>query len=127
MVVAFVNEPLEIGNNYLMSRKDSNSHFLLFNKINNRYLSDSKQQYVFQNNLPENSLIIINTLNNEHGSIQHLLPKSKELLYIERIILKELDKCNHPKTKLAVQEESNKDIQLTLKHDEVKYICFKSF
>lgn len=74
MVVAFVNEPLEIGNNYLMSRKDGNSHFLLFNKINDRYLSDSNQQYVFQNNLPENSLIIINTLNNEHVSIQNLLP-----------------------------------------------------
>lgn len=125
MVASFVDEPLEVGNNYLMSRKGGNYHFLLFNKINDRYLSDSKQKFIFKNQLNVNSLIIINTLNNEHGSIQNLLPKSKELLYIERSILEELDKCNHPKTELAVQEENHKPFQLTLKHDEVKYICIK--
>lgn len=122
---SFVDEPLELGNNYLISRKDGNYHILLFNKINDRYLSDSKQKFIFKNNLKKNSLIIIKTLNNEHGSIQNLLPKSKELLYIERNILEELDKCNRPKTELAIQEESNKPFQMTLKHDEVKYICFK--
>ncbi|WP_423830820.1 hypothetical protein, partial [Staphylococcus epidermidis] len=30
-----------------------------------------------------------------------------------------------PKTELAVQEENHKPFQLTLKHDEVKYICIK--
>ena len=122
---SFVDEPLELGNNYLISRKDGNYHILLFNKINDRYLSDSKQKFIFKNDLKKNSLIIIKTLNNEHGSIQNLLPKSKELLYIERNILEELDKCNRPKTELAIQEENNKPFQMTLKHDEVKYICFK--
>ena len=50
MVASFVDEPLEVGNNYLMSRKGGNYHFLLFNKINDRYLSDSKQKFIFKIN-----------------------------------------------------------------------------
>ena len=45
---SFVDEPLELGNNYLISRKDGNYHILLFNKINDRYLSDSKQKFIFK-------------------------------------------------------------------------------
>ena len=77
----------------------------------------------FKNNLKELTHYY-KTLNNEHGSIKIYFLKSKELLYIERNILEELDKCNRPKTELAIQE-NNKPFQMTLKHDEVKYICFK--
>ena len=80
-----------------MSRKDGNYHFLLFNKINDRYLSDSQQRYVFKNTLSTNSLIIIKTLNHEHGAIHNLLPQTKQQFYIERSILDELDKSNQPK------------------------------
>lgn len=88
MVASFVDEPLEVGNNYLMSRKGGNYHFLLFNKINDRYLSDSKQKFIFKNQLNVNSLIIINTLNNEHGSIQNLLPKVKSYYTLNEVFLK---------------------------------------
>ena len=33
MFRTFVNEDIEITNNYVLSRKDNNYHFLLFNKI----------------------------------------------------------------------------------------------
>ncbi|WP_437269392.1 AraC family transcriptional regulator Rsp [Staphylococcus aureus] len=121
----FVNEDIEITNNYVLSRKDNNYHFLLFNKINDRYLSDVKQDFIFHNELPQDSLMIIKTLNHEHGSIQHLLPISDQLVYIEKEILDELDKTNYPKTELAVQEETGRTFELKLNHDEVKYICFK--
>ncbi|MBE2132875.1 AraC family transcriptional regulator Rsp [Staphylococcus argenteus] len=121
----FVNEDIEITNNYVLSRKDNNYHFLLFNKINDRYMSDVKQDFIFHNELPQDSLMIIKTLNHEHGSIQHLLPMSDKLVYIEKEILDELDKTNYPKTELAVQEESGRTFELKLNHDEVKYICFK--
>ncbi|HHW9807825.1 TPA: AraC family transcriptional regulator Rsp [Staphylococcus aureus] len=121
----FVNEDIEITNNYVLSRKDNNYHFLLFNKINNRYMSDVKQDFIFHNELPQDSLMIIKTLNHEHGSIQHLLPISDQLVYIEKEILDELDKTNYPKTELAVQEETGRTFELKLNHDEVKYICFK--
>ncbi|HDJ4141456.1 TPA: AraC family transcriptional regulator Rsp [Staphylococcus aureus] len=90
----FVNEDIEITNNYVLSRKDNNYHFLLFNKINDRYMSDVKQDFIFHNELPQDSLMIIKTLNHEHGSIQHLLPISDQLVYIEKEILDELDKTN---------------------------------
>ncbi len=121
----FVNEDIEITNNYVLSRKDNNYHFLLFNKINDRYMSDVKQDFIFHNELPQDSLMIIKTLNHEHGSIQHLLPTSDQLVYIEKEILDELDKTNYPKTELAVQEETGRTFELKLNHDEVKYICFK--
>lgn len=121
----FVNEDIEITNNYVLSRKDNNYHFLLFNKINDRYMSDVKQDFIFHNELPQDSLTIIKTLNHEHGSIQHLLPISDQLVYIEKEILDELDKTNYPKTELAVQEETGRTFELKLNHDEVKYICFK--
>ncbi|MRV79285.1 AraC family transcriptional regulator Rsp, partial [Staphylococcus aureus] len=121
----FVNEDIEITNNYVLSRKDKNYHFLLFNKINDRYMSDVKQDFIFHNELPQDSLMIIKTLNHEHGSIQHLLPISDQLVYIEKEILDELDKTNYPKTELAVQEETGRTFELKLNHDEVKYICFK--
>ncbi|HCY7469761.1 TPA: AraC family transcriptional regulator Rsp [Staphylococcus aureus] len=121
----FVNEDIEIANNYVLSRKDNNYHFLLFNKINARYMSDVKQDFIFHNELPQDSLMIIKTLNHEHGSIQHLLPISDQLVYIEKEILDELDKTNYPKTELAVQEETGRTFELKLNHDEVKYICFK--
>lgn len=82
----FVNEDIEITNNYVLSRKDNNYHFLLFNKINDRYMSDVKQDFIFHNELPQDSLMIIKTLNHEHGSIQHLLPISDQLVYIEKEI-----------------------------------------
>ncbi|HHO5207028.1 TPA: AraC family transcriptional regulator Rsp [Staphylococcus aureus] len=119
------NEDIEITNNYVLSRKDNNYHFLLFNKINDRYMSDVKQDFIFHNELPQDSLMIIKTLNHEHGSIQHLLPISDQLVYIEKEILDELDKTNYPKTELAVQEETGRTFELKLNHDEVKYICFK--
>ncbi|HEI7412280.1 TPA: AraC family transcriptional regulator Rsp [Staphylococcus aureus] len=121
----FVNEDIEITNNYVLSRKDNNYHFLLFNKINDRYMSDVKQDFIFHNELPQDSLMIIKTLNHEHGSIQRLLPISDQLVYIEKEILDELDKTNYPKTELAVQEETGRTFELKLNHDEVKYICFK--
>ncbi|MGJ9745374.1 AraC family transcriptional regulator Rsp [Staphylococcus aureus] len=121
----FVNEDIEITNNYVLSRKDNNYHFLLFNKINDRYMSDVKQDFIFHNELPQDSLMIIKTLNHEHGPIQHLLPISDQLVYIEKEILDELDKTNYPKTELAVQEETGRTFELKLNHDEVKYICFK--
>lgn len=121
----FVNEDIEITNNYVLSRKDNNYHFLLFNKINDRYMSDVKQDFIFHNELPQDSLMIIKTLNHEHSSIQHLLPISDQLVYIEKEILDELDKTNYPKTELAVQEETGRTFELKLNHDEVKYICFK--
>ncbi|HDE5643829.1 TPA: AraC family transcriptional regulator Rsp [Staphylococcus aureus] len=121
----FVNEDIEITNNYVLSRKDNNYHFLLFNKINDRYMSDVKQDFIFHNELPQDSLMIIKTFNHEHGSIQHLLPISDQLVYIEKEILDELDKTNYPKTELAVQEETGRTFELKLNHDEVKYICFK--
>ncbi|HCV3227100.1 TPA: AraC family transcriptional regulator Rsp [Staphylococcus aureus] len=121
----FVNEDIEITNNYVLSRKDNNYHFLLFNKINDRYMSDVKQDFIFHNESPQDSLMIIKTLNHEHGSIQHLLPTSDQLVYIEKEILDELDKTNYPKTELAVQEETGRTFELKLNHDEVKYICFK--
>ncbi|HEI7207172.1 TPA: AraC family transcriptional regulator Rsp [Staphylococcus aureus] len=121
----FVNEDIEITNNYVLSRKDNNYHFLLFNKINDRYMSDVKQDFIFHNELPQDSLMIIKTLNHEHGSIQHLLPISDQLVYIEKEILDELDKTNYTKTELAVQEETGRTFELKLNHDEVKYICFK--
>ncbi|NGC28845.1 AraC family transcriptional regulator Rsp [Staphylococcus aureus] len=121
----FVTEDIEITNNYVLSRKDNNYHFLLFNKINDRYMSDVKQDFIFHNELPQDSLMIIKTLNHEHGSIQHLLPISDQLVYIEKEILDELDKTNYPKTELAVQEETGRTFELKLNHDEVKYICFK--
>lgn len=121
----FVNEDIEITNNYVLSRKDNNYHFLLFNKINDRYMSDVKQDFIFHNELPQDSLMIIKKLNHEHGSIQHLLPTSDQLVYIEKEILDELDKTNYPKTELAVQEETGRTFELKLNHDEVKYICFK--
>ncbi|MBU7145020.1 AraC family transcriptional regulator Rsp [Staphylococcus aureus] len=121
----FVNEDIEITNNYVLSRKDNNYHFLLFNKINDRYMSDVKQDFIFHNELPQDSLMIIKTLNHEHASIQHLLPISDQLVYIEKEILDELDKTNYPKTELAVQEETGRTFELKLNHDEVKYICFK--
>ncbi|HDE4150946.1 TPA: AraC family transcriptional regulator Rsp [Staphylococcus aureus] len=121
----FVNEDIEITNNYVLSRKDNNYHFLLFNKNNDRYMSDVKQDFIFHNELPQDSLMIIKTLNHEHGSIQHLLPISDQLVYIEKEILDELDKTNYPKTELAVQEETGRTFELKLNHDEVKYICFK--
>ncbi|HCZ2437811.1 TPA: AraC family transcriptional regulator Rsp [Staphylococcus aureus] len=121
----FVNEDIEITNNYVLSRKDNNYHFLLFNKINDRYMSDVKQDFIFHNELPQDSLMIIKTLNHEHGSIQHLLPISDQLVYIEKEILDELDKTNYPKTELAVQEETGRTFELKLNHDEVKYIYFK--
>lgn len=121
----FVNEDIEITNNYVLSRKDNNYHFLLFNKINDRYMSDVKQDFIFHNELSQDSLMIIKTLNHEHGSIQHLLPISDQLVYIEKEILDELDKTNYPKTELAVQEETGRTFELKLNHDEVKYICFK--
>ncbi|HFN9133698.1 TPA: AraC family transcriptional regulator Rsp [Staphylococcus aureus] len=121
----FVNEDIEITNNYVLSRKDNNYHFLLFNKINDRYMSDVKQDFIFHNELPQDSLMIIKTLNHEHGSIQHLLPIIDQLVYIEKEILDELDKTNYPKTELAVQEETGRTFELKLNHDEVKYICFK--
>lgn len=125
MFSPFVNEDIEITNNYVLSRKDNNYHFLLFNKINDRYMSDVKQDFIFHNELPQDSLMIIKTLNHEHGSIQHLLPISDQLVYIEKEILDELDKTNYPKTELAVQEETGRTFELKLNHDEVKYICFK--
>ncbi|KAE84625.1 hypothetical protein W631_01960, partial [Staphylococcus aureus VET0401R] len=73
----------------------------------------------------QDSLMIIKTLNHERGSIQHLLPTSDQLVYIEKEILDELDKTNYPKTELAVQEETGRTFELKLNHDEVKYICFK--
>lgn len=106
----FVNEDIEITNNYVLSRKDNNYHFLLFNKINDRYMSDVKQDFIFHNELPQDSLMIIKTLNHEHGSIQHLLPISDQLVYIEKEILDELDKTNYPKTELAVQEETGRTL-----------------
>ncbi|HBE8252287.1 TPA: AraC family transcriptional regulator Rsp [Staphylococcus aureus] len=121
----FINKDIEITNNYVLSRKDNNYHFLLFNKINDRYMSDVKQDFIFHNELPQDSLMIIKTLNHEHGSIQHLLPISDQLVYIEKEILDELDKTNYPKTELAVQEETGRTFELKLNHDEVKYICFK--
>ncbi len=125
MLRPFINEDIEITNNYVLSRKDNNYHFLLFNKINDRYMSDVKQDFIFHNELPQDSLMIIKTLNHEHGSIQHLLPISDQLVYIEKEILDELDKTNYPKTELAVQEETGRTFELKLNHDEVKYICFK--
>ncbi|EHJ07278.1 AraC family transcriptional regulator Rsp [Staphylococcus simiae] len=126
MMAPFVNEDIEITNNYLLSRKDNNYHFLLFNKIHDRYLSDVQQTFSFYNQLPSDSLMISHTLNHEHGSIEHLLPASKHLVYIEKDILDALDKSNYPKTELAVQEEDNKTFVVKLNQEEVKYICFKS-
>lgn len=125
LIAPFVNEQVQITNNYMMSHKDNNYHVLLFNQINDRYLSDVIQQFNFHNRLSKNSLMVIHTLNKEHGSIQHLLPDTDQLIYIEQDILKQLDTCNHPKTELVTQTVSGKTFEIPLNHDEVKYICFK--
>lgn len=124
-VATFSNESFQIANNYLMCYKDGDYHLILFNKINDRYLSDSQQHYIFENDFKENTLFIVNTLNNEHGSIQHLIPQDKRDVYIEKDIIQQLDQCNHPKTELLIQEKDYAAFQVTLKHDEVKYICIK--
>ena len=69
-----------------MSQKDGNYHFILFNKINDRYLSDSKQHYQILNKLNENSLIIANTLNKEHGTIHQLMSQDNLPVYIEKVL-----------------------------------------
>lgn len=38
----FINEDIEIINNYVLSCKDNNYYFLLFNKINDWYMLDVK-------------------------------------------------------------------------------------
>lgn len=125
MTHPFVNEELQICNNYIMSRKDGNYHFILFNKINDRYLSDSQQKFIFKNTLKSHSLTIVQTLNSEHGTIDNLLPQTKEQLFLDKDIINQLDQCNHPKTELFIQENDNQDVNVVLKHDEVKYVCFK--
>ena len=37
-IAAFIDVPIHIANNYLMSQKDGNYHFILFNKINDKLL-----------------------------------------------------------------------------------------
>ena len=125
-IAAFIDVPIHIANNYLMSQKDGNYHFILFNKINDRYLSDSKQHYQILNKLNENSLIIVNTLNKEHGTIHQLMSQDNLPVYIEKSIIHQLDRCNQPKTELFIQEETNHPFNMTLHHDEVKYIYIKS-
>ena len=125
-IAAFIDVPIHISNNYLMSQKDGNYHFILFNKINDRYLSDSKQHYQILNKLNENSLIIANTLNKEHGTIHQLMSQDNLPVYIEKSIIHQLDRCNQPKTELFIQEETNHPFNITLHHDEVKYIYIKS-
>lgn len=125
MAHAFVNEPIQISNNYIMSRKDGNYHFILFNKIYDRYLSDTQLEFIFKNHLKANSLITIQTLNNEHGTIDNLLPQSRQQLFLDKEMVEQLERSNHPKTELSLLEHDNQDIKLILKHDEVKYICIK--
>ena len=125
MAHAFVNEPIQISNNYIMSRKDGNYHFILFNKINDRYLSDTQLEFIFKNHLKANSLITIQTLNNEHGTIDNLLPQSRQQLFLDKEMVEQLERSNHPKTELSLLEHDNQNIKLILKHDEVKYVCIK--
>lgn len=125
-ISAFIDVPIYISNNYLMSQKDGNNHFILFNKINDRYLSDSKQYYQILNELNKNSLIIVNTLNKEHGTIHQLMSQDNLPVYIEKSIIHQLDRCNQPKTELFIQEANNQPFNITLHHDEVKYIYIKS-
>lgn len=122
----FVREPILITNNYIMSRKDEDYHFLLFNKINNRYLSDNQQHFSFTNQLNESSLHIIHTLNKDHGVIDNIIPHKKAPLYIEKSILKQLEQTNHPKVELFVQESKHQKVEVTLNYDEVKYVCLKA-
>ena len=75
--IAFIDVPIHIANNYLMSQRD---------KINDRYLSDSKQHYQILNKLNENSLIIVNTLNKEHGTIHQLMSQDNLPVYIEKVL-----------------------------------------
>lgn len=44
---------------------------------------------------------------------------------LKKDIIQQLDQCNHPKTELLIQEKDYAAFQVTLKHDEVKYICIK--
>ncbi|AXZ22666.1 AraC family transcriptional regulator Rsp [Staphylococcus warneri] len=125
MAHAFVDEPIQISNNYIMSRKDGNYHFILFNKINDRYLSDTHLEFILKNNLKANSLITVQTLNNEHGTIDNLLPQNRQQLFLDKEMIEQLDRSNHPKTELSLLELDNQDIKIILKHDEVKYICIK--
>lgn len=125
MAHAFVDEPIQISNNYIMSRKDGNYHFILFNKINDRYLSDTHLEFILKNNLKANSLITVQTLNNEHSTIDNLLPQNRQQLFLDKEMIEQLDRSNHPKTELSLLELDNQDIKIILKHDEVKYICIK--
>ncbi|MEJ7423851.1 AraC family transcriptional regulator Rsp [Staphylococcus warneri] len=125
MAHAFVDEPIQISNNYIMSRKDGNYHFILFNKINDRYLSDTHLEFILKNNLKANSLITVQTLNNEHGTIDNLLPQNRQQLFLDKEMIEQLDRSNHPKTELSLLELDNQNIKIILKHDEVKYICIK--
>ncbi|OHP76977.1 MULTISPECIES: AraC family transcriptional regulator Rsp [unclassified Staphylococcus] len=124
-VAAFMNEPIEITNNYMLSRKDGDYHFLIFNKINDRYLSDNKQIFKLNNRLNTQTQFIMQTLNHEHGMIANLLPQDNNPRYIEKHILKHLDRSNYPKTELYIQQIQHETREITLKHDEVKYLCIK--
>ena len=42
-------------------------------------MSDVKQDFIFHNELPQDSLMIIKTLNHEHGSIQHYFQQAINL------------------------------------------------
>lgn len=117
MAHAFVDEPIQISNNYIMSRKDGNYHFILFNKINDRYLSDTHLEFILKNNLKANSLITVQTLNNEHGTIDNLLPQNRQQLFLDKEMIEQLDRSNHPKTELSLLELDNQDIKIILKHD----------
>lgn len=98
---------------------------ILFNKINDRYLSDTQLEFIFKNHLKANSLITIQTLNNEHGTIDNLLPQSRQQLFLDKEMVEQLERSNHPKTELSLLEHDNQNIKLILKHDEVKYVCIK--
>lgn len=46
-------------------------------------------------------------------------------LFLDKEMVEQLERSNHPKTELSLLEHDNQDIKLILKHDEVKYVCIK--
>lgn len=119
----FISKRIALHQNYMILQEDQTIHLLLFNAPYQRSSTHEVLKYVLkENDLPSNATLFIQTLNREHGFIDYALPASFNDTYIERSLLWCIKQSTIPKAEIKHFVQSGSPLQLTLHHDELKYI-----
>ena len=118
----FLNLNIVKFKNGIIGKSKYHTHVLLYNQL----FSSTEKSYLVANimhNFISDFPVYTRILNQNHGIISHLIPNNLDLSYIDPKILEQINKSNHPLSKLSMHCHHD-PLTIRMNTSEIQYIMF---